>query len=107
MIDNVVEGDVLEEKISSKLLSSCTCTLHTIWNEYGFGLENRKIDKDFTAIDWGRVKYLYHRRNVFWYNIGEMLSSSWSLKEACDIIYKGYGQNSTGTCIINEMMENR
>ena len=107
-IDNtVVEVDVLEEKSSSKVLSSYTCTLHTILNEYGFGLSNRKTAKDFTAIDWGRVKYLYLRKTFVWYNIGEMVSSSLSLHEACDIIYKGFVQNSTVTCIINEMMEDR
>ena len=70
-IDNaVIEGDVPEEHTSSAVLSSCTHTLHTIWNEYEFGLANRKAAKDFTAIERGRVKYIYHRRKVIWDKIG-------------------------------------
>ena len=91
----------------SAVLSSCTCTLHTIWNEYGFGFSDRNTAKDYTAIDWGRVKYLYHRRKVVWYNIGEMVSSSWSFHKACDIIYKVYRHNSTVTHIIIEMIKDK
>ena len=40
-------------------------TLNTLWNEYEFGLANRKAPKDFTAIEWGR-------KNEF--NTGENLS---------------------------------
>ena len=44
-IDNAfVEGDVTEEQISSAVLSSCPHTLHTMWNEYEFGLANRRAD---------------------------------------------------------------
>ena len=77
-----VEGDVMEEQISSVVLSSCPRTLHTLWNEYEFVLANRKAAKDFTDIEQGRVKYIYHRRKVVWDNIGEMVRGSWSSHEA-------------------------
>ena len=72
--------------MSSAVLSSCRRTLHTLWNEYELVLENKKSDKDFTAIERGRVKYIYRRRKVVWYNIGSMVRSDWSLHESCNII---------------------
>ena len=107
-IDNAfVEGDVTEEQISSAVLSSCPRTLHAIWNEYEFGLENRKAAKDFTAIEPGRVKYIYHRRKVVWEKIGEMVRGGRSSHEACNRNYEVYGQNSTVTYIIDEMRKDR
>ena len=70
-------------------------------------MENRKEDKDFTAIKQGRVKYIYHRKKCVWDNIGEMVRSGWSLHEACNRIYEVNGQNSNVTQIINEMRKDR
>ena len=56
-IDNpIVEGDVMEENTYSAVLSRFPLTLNTLWNEYEFGLANRKAPKDFTAIELGIVK---------------------------------------------------
>ena len=46
----VVEVDVLEEQMSSAVLSSFPHTIQTLWNEYEFGLENQKAANYFTAI---------------------------------------------------------
>ena len=57
--------------MSFALLSYFPQNLHTLWNEYGFGLENKKLAKDFTSIEQGRVKYIHHNRNVVRDNIGK------------------------------------
>ena len=57
--------------MSLAVLSDFPETLHTLWNEFEFGLENKKPAKDFTSIEQGRVKYIHHNRNVVWDNIGK------------------------------------
>ena len=97
----------MEENTYSAVLSRFPLTLNTLWNEYEFGLSNQKTPKDFTAIELGIVKWIYHRRKVVQDNIEEMVRVNWSSHEACNQIYKMYGQNSTVTYIINEIRKDR
>ena len=46
----------MEENTYSAVLSRFPLTLNTLWNEYEFGLANRKLPKDFTAIERVIVK---------------------------------------------------
>ena len=46
----------MEENTYSAVLSIFPLTLNTLWNEYEFGLANRKLPKDFTAIERVIVK---------------------------------------------------
>ena len=78
-------------------------TLHTLWNEYEFGLANRKPAKDLTAAERGQVKYVYHRKKVLWDKVAEMVRSGWSAHDACNRMYEVYGESSSVTQIINQM----
>ena len=105
-IDNAV-AVAEEEEASAALLSKCPKSLHTLWNEYEFGLANHKPAKDFNAVERGRVKHVYHRRKVVWDQVSEMVRSGWSAHEACNKIYDVYGANQTVTSITNQLRKDR
>jgi hypothetical protein len=48
-------------------------SIHTLWQEYEFGIGGRKSVKHFTAAEQGKVKYNYHRRKVVWDTIAELV----------------------------------
>ena len=105
--DGIAIAGVIEQQANSALLSKSPRTLHTLWNEYEFGLANRKAAKDFTAAERGLVKYTYHRRKVLWDKVAEMVRSGWSANEACNRIYEVYGENLSVTQILNLMRKDR
>ena len=109
VVENAIAEDreIEEQSAGSAVLSKCPRTLHTLWNEYEFGLGNRKAAKNFTAVERGRVKYIYHRRKVVWHKVAEMVRSGWSAHDACNRLYEVYGHNSTVTQIINRMRTDR
>lgn len=72
-VDNGIAN--AEQHAQTAMLSRSPRTLHTLWNEYEFGLANRKAAKDFTAAERGQVKYNYHRRKVLWDKVAEMVRS--------------------------------
>jgi hypothetical protein len=37
-------------------------SIHTLWNEYEFGIGGQKPAKEFTSVERDRVKYGYHRQ---------------------------------------------
>ena len=78
-------------------------SIHSLWQEYEFGIGGRKATKDFTAMEWGNVKYNYHRRKVVWDAIAELIRSGWTANTACDRIQEVYGWNLSVTSIINWM----
>ena len=82
-------------------------TLHEIWNEWEFGIGNRKAAKYFTIRERGRCKYAYHRRKVVWDTIAQMVRCGWNSSEACNKVYAVYGCNSSVTSIINRMRKDR
>ena len=92
-----------EVEMNSALLSNNPKSLHTLWNEYEFGLGNNKAAKDFTSKERGKVKYLYHRRKVVWERVAEMVRSGYTAHDACNKIYEVYGANLSVTNIINLM----
>ena len=97
----VVENQVPNN--SDATLSPCPRTLHTLWQEYEFGLGNRKAAKDFTPEERGRVKNLYSKRKIVWSKIADMVRGGWDANQACNRIYEVYGANQTVTTIINLM----
>jgi len=101
--NEIVNAGVVEDQARVALLSRSPRTLHTLWNEYEFGLANRKPAKDFTAAERGQVKYVYHRRKVLWDKVAEMVRSGWSAHDACNRMYEVYGESSSVTQIINQM----
>jgi hypothetical protein len=79
-----------------------------LWNEYEFGIGNRKPAKLFTAAERGKVKYIYYRRKIVWDNIAELVRSGLDAKTACDKIYTVYGANRSDTStIIRQMRADR
>ena len=82
-------------------------TLHEIWNEWEFGIGNRKAAKDFTIRERGSCKYAYHRRKVVWDTITQRVRCDWNASEVCNTIYTVYGFNSSVTSIINRMRKDR
>ena len=81
--------------------------LHTLWNEYEFGIGGRKAAKDFTPQERGRVKHKYCRRKVVWDKVSVMVRSGWDANEAINKIYEVYGANQTVTKIIDKMKRDR
>jgi hypothetical protein len=47
--------------------------IHSLWQEYEFGIGSRKAARLFTAAERGRVKYTYHRRKVVWDQVALMI----------------------------------
>ena len=103
----VEEEARMAEDRGNATLSSCPRTLHLLWNEYQFGLGNRKAAKDFTAPERGRVKHKYSKRKIVWDKVAEMVRSGWSAQDACNRIYEVYGQNATVTSIISRMQRDK
>ena len=54
--------NVIDDVIST--LSRNPSTLHKIWNEWEFGIGNRKVAKYFSIAERGSCKYAFHRRKV-------------------------------------------
>ena len=81
--------------------------IHELWDEWQFGIGNRRATKDFDDKDRGRCKYTFHRRKVAWDKISEMVRSGWNSAEACNRIYTVYGRRSSITTIINVMRKDR
>ena len=52
----------MNEAATMATLSPNPRLVHTLWQEYEFGIGGRKAVKDFTAAERGQVKYTYHRR---------------------------------------------
>ena len=69
-------------------------SVHTLWQEYEFGIGGRKAAKHFTAAERGRVKYTYHRRKIIWDAVAELVRRGWTANTACD----RYKRCMEGTC---------
>ena len=67
--------------------------LHNLWQEYEFGFAGYKAAKDFTSRERGADKCKYYRRNIFWSKVNELVLAGHSADEACDLIYRAYGQS--------------
>jgi hypothetical protein len=67
--------------------------LHSLWQEYEFGIGGRKAARLFTAVERGRVKYTYHRRKVVWDQVALMIRAGYTAQTAIDRIYEVHGVN--------------
>jgi hypothetical protein len=81
--------------------------LHSLWQEYEFGIGGRKAARLFTAVERGRVKYTYHRRKVVWDQVALMIRAGYTAQTAIDRIYEVHGVNRNVTYIINQMRRDR
>ncbi len=88
-------------------LSKCPRTLHELWREYEFGIAGYKAAKDFTEKERGQDKCKYYRRNVFWRKVKELVLAGCSANEACDLIYRSYGQSCSVTKILSYMIRDK
>ena len=62
-----------QQAANNARLSPNPRNLHALWQEYEFGLGGRKAAKDFTAEERGQSKYTYHRQEVVWEKVAEMV----------------------------------
>ena len=97
--------NVIDDVISTFLQN--LSTLHKIWNEWEFGIGNRKVAKDFLIAERGNCRYAFYRRKVVWDMVGQMVICGWNAAKSCNIIYTVYGQQSSVTSIINQMRKDR
>ena len=84
--------------------------LHTLWQEYEFGIGGRKAAKLFTAAERGQVKYKYHRRKVVWDQVTIMIRAGHTAQTAIDRILEVYGggeNRRSVTMIINQMRRDK
>jgi hypothetical protein len=88
-------------------LSRCPRTLHDLWREFEFGFAGYKAAKDFTDKERGADKCKYYRRNVFWRKVQELILAGHSADEACDMIYRAYGQSASVTAVIKGMIRDK
>ena len=76
-------------------------SIHELWDEYEFEIGDRKAAKEFTSKERGNYKYTYHRKNIVWDKVADMVRSGWNAATSCNIIYIVYGHQSIVTAIIN------
>jgi len=77
-------------------------SVHQLWQEYQFGIGGRKPARTFSAVERGRVKVKYCRRNIIWKAIDRMVRSGSTAQVAIDRIYASYGE-LTVTQMMNAM----
>lgn len=87
-------------------LSKCPRTLYALWNEYEFGLNGQKAAKNFTSQEWGRNRFTYSRRKVFWDKAIELVKAGHTSFTAIDLISSVY-RNCSVTQTINTMMKDK
>lgn len=88
-------------------LSSCPRTLFVLWNEYEFGIGDRKAAKLFSSVERGRVKHKYSLRKVFWDQVIKMIRHGYTAHTAVDKIYEVYSCRNSVTKILQRMKNDR
>jgi hypothetical protein len=76
-------------------------SLHELWQEYMFGIGDRKPAKDFSKIERGKYRHMYCRRKLVWDCIERHVRCGYTPQAACDRIHQAYGYNLSITRIIN------
>ncbi len=72
------------------------------------GLGGRKAAKLFTDQErGGKVKHKYHRCNVIWTMVSDLVRSGMTADTAIDAIYAVYGQQTSVTTIINAIKRDK
>ena len=96
-----------ENEVGHAILSRNPRDLHSLWQEYEFGIGGRKATKLFTAAERGKCKHMYYRRKVFWDQVSLMIRAGHSADTAIDKIYDVYGANRSVTWITSQMLRDR
>ena len=94
-------GMVHEPPIAS--LSPMPRNLFELWREYQHGIGGRKPACEFSRVEKGRVKHKYHRRNVVWLIIENLVRLGFTAETAIDRIHAIYGSQTSVTEIINQL----
>jgi hypothetical protein len=76
-------------------------SLHELWQEYMFGIGDRKPAKDFSNSERGKCRHVYCRRKLVWDCISSHIRCGYTPEAACDRIHQAYGYNLSITRIIN------
>ena len=105
--NNEMQHEMQQTNSNNAALSNMPRTLHELWNEYEFGLGERKPAKKITLKERGKCRYTYHRRKVVWDQVADMVRRGWDASDACNKLYDVYGHRSSITSIINEMRKHR
>jgi hypothetical protein len=106
-LQHEMQHEMQQTNSNNATLSNMPRTLHELWNEYEFGLGERKPAKHFTLKERGKCRYTYHRRKVVWDQVADMVRRGWDAPDACNKLYDVYGHRSSITSIINEMRKHR
>ena len=107
MEENSTTAEAFTGVFSNATLTCKSNSIHKLWDEYEFGISNRKPAQQFTSRERGRCKYTYHRRKVVWDQISLMVRRGWNASEACNAIYAAYGPSTSVTKIINQMRRDK
>jgi hypothetical protein len=94
-------GMLHEPPIAS--LSPMPRNLFELWREYQHGIGGRKPACEFSRVEKGRVKHKYHRRNVVWLIIENLVRLGFTAETAIDRIHAIYGSQTSVTEIINQL----
>jgi hypothetical protein len=76
-------------------------SLHELWQEYMFGIGNRKPAKDFSISERGKCRHMHCRRKLTWDCISSHIRCGYTPAAACDRIHQAYGYNHSIARIIN------
>jgi hypothetical protein len=89
----------MEEMRSGVKLSRNPIDLYMGWKEWEFGLNGRKLVRDFTIHERVANKFAFSRRKNLLYTVTHMIAHGFTLYTAIDRIYLVYGQGKS-VCII-------
>ena len=85
-------------------------TLAELWEEYQFGIGNRKPAKDWTSTERGNMmngtKQKYYRRKMVWWTMEKLIATGMSRDAAINRIRNAYGWRCSVTQIINFIIAN-
>jgi hypothetical protein len=89
-------------------LSKQPKSLHELWQEFQFGINNQKAAKDFTTAErGGKNKFKYCRRKVFWDLIALHVQAGFLAQVAIDRVYDCYGRRLSVTAILELMRKDK
>jgi hypothetical protein len=96
-------GGMLGHEPPVASLSPMPRNLFELWREYQHGIGGRKPACNFSRAEKGRVKHKYHRRNVVWLIIDNLVRLGFTAETAIDRIHAIYESQTSVTEIINQL----
>lgn len=103
------DEELQDDGVHPATLAKTPRTLAELWEEYQFGIGNRKPAKDFTSQERGNrrngLKQKYYRRKFVWWTIEELMARGDSRDAAIHKIRSAYGFRCSVTTIINKLID--